>query len=206
MEGILVLLALVLITLLIANTSKMSGVREEMRLMRLQMQEIMKSLAHSQRTGSSAFAQEEPDQEHPAIITPPPRSTEPIQQTWAEPLEQEVDFAAMRPVAVPVPPPLPFGIPEPERPAVPVPLIEPVHASPPVPPSPPRPTFMERNPDLEKFIGENLINKIGIAVLVLGIGLLLNYAIGKGLLSTTAQTLIGLGAGGLLVFFAHRLR
>ena len=73
-------------------------------------------------------------------------------------------------------------------------------------PPPPRPTFFQRHPDLEKFIGENLINKIGIAVLVLGIGLLLNYAIGKGLLSTTAQTLIGLGAGGLLVFFAHRLR
>lgn len=89
----------------------------------------------------------------------------------------------------------------------PPPLPPPVVATPPrYAPPPPRPSFFERHPDLEKFIGENLINKIGIAVLVLGIGLLLNYAIGKGLLSTTAQTLIGLGAGGLLVFFAHRLR
>ncbi len=206
MEGIPVLLALVLITLLIANTSKMSGVREEMRLMRLQMQELMKSLAHYQRTGSSAFAQEEPDQEHSAIITPPPRSTEPIQQPWAEPLEQEVDFAAMRPVAVPVPPPLPVNIPEPERPAVPVPLVEPVRTSPPVPPPPPRPTFMERNPDLEKFIGENLINKIGIAILVIGLGLLLKYAIGQNMISETGRTLIGVGSGALLLFFAHRLR
>ena len=87
-------------------------------------------------------------------------------------------------------------------PVVQAPLVRPPAA----PPPPPRPGFFERHPDLEKFIGENLINKIGIAVLVLGIGLLLNYAIGKGLLSTTAQTLIGLGAGGLLVFFAHRLR
>ena len=29
--------------------------------------------------------------------------------------------------------------------------------------------FKERNPDLEKFIGENLISKIGILILVLGI-------------------------------------
>lgn len=73
-------------------------------------------------------------------------------------------------------------------------------------PSPPRPSFFERHPDLEKFIGENLINKIGIAVLVLGIGLLLKYAIGKGLISETGRTLIGLASGGLLVFLAHRLR
>jgi len=39
-----------------------------------------------------------------------------------------------------------------------------------VPPPPPRQSFLERYPDLEKFIGENLINKIGIAILVLGIG------------------------------------
>src|SRR5690606_26059050 len=29
--------------------------------------------------------------------------------------------------------------------------------------------FKQRNPDLEKFVGENLINKIGILILVLGI-------------------------------------
>jgi hypothetical protein len=37
-------------------------------------------------------------------------------------------------------------------------------------PLPKKPGFFERNPDLEKFIGENLANKIGIGVLVLGIG------------------------------------
>ncbi|MEO8733199.1 MAG: DUF2339 domain-containing protein, partial [Flavobacteriales bacterium] len=81
------------------------------------------------------------------------------------------------------------------------------HAAPqPAPPRPKRPSFFERHPDLEKFIGENLINKIGITVLVIGIGLLLQYAIGQGLISETGRTLIGLAAGGLLVFFAHRSR
>lgn len=76
----------------------------------------------------------------------------------------------------------------------------------PRPVGPPKPSFFERHPDLEKFIGENLINKIGITVLVIGIGLLLQYAIGQGLISETGRTLIGLLAGGLLVFFAHRSR
>jgi len=75
-----------------------------------------------------------------------------------------------------------------------------------LPPPPRRPSFLERNPDLEKFIGENLINKIGIAILVLGLGLLLDYAIGKGLISDTVLTLIGIASGGVLLFVAHRLR
>ena len=40
-----------------------------------------------------------------------------------------------------------------------------------------KPTFYERNPDLEKFIGENLVSKIGIAILVLAIGFFVKFAI-----------------------------
>src|SRR5882757_3147041 len=39
--------------------------------------------------------------------------------------------------------------------------------------------WLRNNPDLEKFIGENLFNKIGIAVLVFGIGFFVKYAIEK---------------------------
>ncbi|HEX9152223.1 MAG TPA: DUF2339 domain-containing protein, partial [Flavobacterium sp.] len=39
--------------------------------------------------------------------------------------------------------------------------------------------FKEKNPDLEKFIGENLINKIGVLILVLGISYFVKYAIDK---------------------------
>ncbi len=45
------------------------------------------------------------------------------------------------------------------------------------PPEPPKPGFFERNPDLEKFIGENLANKIGIGILVIGIRFFVKYAI-----------------------------
>ena len=37
--------------------------------------------------------------------------------------------------------------------------------------------WLQNNPDLEKFVGENLVNKIGIGVLVLGIAFFVKYAI-----------------------------
>ena len=73
-------------------------------------------------------------------------------------------------------------------------------------PKPKKPSFMERNPDLEKFIGENLINKIGIAILVLGIGYFVKYAIDKDWINEIGRVFIGVLAGGILMGTAHRLR
>lgn len=75
---------------------------------------------------------------------------------------------------------------------------------------PPRPgiwaRFKERNPDLEKFIGENLINKVGILILVLGISYFVKYAIDKDWINEPARVGIGILAGSLVLFIAHRLR
>lgn len=51
--------------------------------------------------------------------------------------------------------------------------------------------------NLERFIGENLINKIGILVLVIGVGIGVNYAIDHDLISPLARILLGylLGIG-----------
>ncbi len=68
-----------------------------------------------------------------------------------------------------------------------------------------KPSFFERHPDLEKFIGENLINKIGIAILVLGIGYFVKYAIDKDWINEIGRVGIGVLAGGLLIGIAHRL-
>src|SRR6185312_868972 len=78
--------------------------------------------------------------------------------------------------------------------------------TPPKPPKPPKPTFWERNPDLEKFIGENLINKIGIAVLVLGIGFFVKYAIDQDWINQIGRVAIGIFCGGILLGVAHYLR
>jgi uncharacterized membrane protein len=69
-----------------------------------------------------------------------------------------------------------------------------------------KPSFFEKHPDLEKFIGENLINKIGIAILVLGIGFFVKYAIDKNWINEYGRVGIGVLCGGLLIGIAHRLR
>jgi uncharacterized membrane protein len=67
-------------------------------------------------------------------------------------------------------------------------------------------TFKEDNPDLEKFIGENLINKIGILILVLGISYFVKYSIDKGWINEPARVGIGILSGALVMAIAHKLR
>ena len=66
--------------------------------------------------------------------------------------------------------------------------------------------FRDNNPDLEKFIGENLINKIGILILVLGISYFVKYAIDKDWINEPARVGIGMLSGGLIMGIAHKLR
>ncbi len=67
-------------------------------------------------------------------------------------------------------------------------------------------TFLEKNPDLEKFIGENLINKIGIVILVLGLGFLVKYAIDKNWINEIGRVAIGVLSATALIGLAHKLR
>ncbi|WP_370476120.1 DUF2339 domain-containing protein [Tamlana flava] len=66
--------------------------------------------------------------------------------------------------------------------------------------------FKQRNPDLEKFVGENLINKIGILILVLGISYFVKFAIDKNWINEPARVGIGVLSGSLVLFIAHKLR
>ncbi|HEX8577846.1 MAG TPA: DUF2339 domain-containing protein [Flavobacterium sp.] len=66
--------------------------------------------------------------------------------------------------------------------------------------------FKEQNPDLEKFIGENLISKIGVLILVLGISYFVRYAINKDWINEPARVGIGILCGALIMVFAHKLR
>jgi uncharacterized membrane protein len=64
----------------------------------------------------------------------------------------------------------------------------------------------KKETDLEKFIGENLASKIGIAVLVLGISFLVKYAIDEEIINETGRVTLGFVAGGILIGIAHRIR
>ncbi|KGO91181.1 DUF2339 domain-containing protein [Flavobacterium subsaxonicum] len=121
------------------------------------------------------------------------------------------------------------GVPVPDRPGVPMPAAPEVKIPKPAEPLPrvasiqapdtaPQPriplppqkswweNFKEQNPDLEKFIGENLINKIGILILVLGISYFVKFAIDKDWINEPARVGIGILAGGIVMLVAHKLR
>lgn len=66
--------------------------------------------------------------------------------------------------------------------------------------------FKEKNPDLEKFIGENLINKLGILILVLGISYFVKFAIDKNWINEPARVGIGILCGSLVMLIANKLR
>ena len=66
--------------------------------------------------------------------------------------------------------------------------------------------WVRNNPDLEKFVGENVANKIGIAVLVLGIAFFVKYAIDQNWIKEGGRVAIGIGCGIILTGIAHYLR
>jgi len=60
--------------------------------------------------------------------------------------------------------------------------------------------------DLEKFIGENLISKIGILVLIIGVGIGVKFAIDNGWVSPLMRVLLSYLVGIVLIGFAARLK
>ena len=118
--------------------------------------------------------------------------TKPIKELIPEPVKE---YAHLIPPVVKVPEvkqAVPASVPKPPVPAKPA--------------KPKKPSFMERNPDLEKFIGENLINKIGIAILVIGIGFFVKFAIDQNWINEIGRVAIGIGCGGILIAVANKLR
>lgn len=60
--------------------------------------------------------------------------------------------------------------------------------------------------DFEKFIGENLISKIGILILIIGVGIGAKYAIDNQLISPLTRIILGYLVGSGLMFFAIKLK
>ncbi len=141
-----------------------------------------------------------------------------LQKTVAE-LSRQVknsQTSAPAPVSKPTQPPIVAPTPTPSNAPAPAPKAAPAPTLAPAPsgapssaPSNPAESWLDRwmqkNPDFEKFVGENLINKIGIAVLVLGIAFFVKYAIDKDWIHEIGRVIIGLLVGSGLVILASRL-
>ncbi len=77
----------------------------------------------------------------------------------------------------------------------------------PPPPPPPAPVKPSRTPmEMEKFIGENLINKIGIAITIIGVSIGAKYAIDHELISPLVRILLGCLVGVVLIGFGYHLK
>ncbi len=59
---------------------------------------------------------------------------------------------------------------------------------------------------IEEFIGTNLLNKIGIAILVIGIGFGVKYSIDHELINPLTRIMLGYLAGVILIFLAIRIK
>nr|WP_294790641.1 DUF2339 domain-containing protein [uncultured Mucilaginibacter sp.] len=123
-----------------------------------------------------------------------------------EPIRQQPEIKPERPpvIAAPIAPPrrvIDEGVKE-TRVERPTPAFTPPDYRQPEPEL----SFFERHPDLEKFIGENLVNKIGIAILVLAIAFFVKYAIDNNWVGPAGRVGIGVLCGSILIGIAHRLR
>ena len=70
----------------------------------------------------------------------------------------------------------------------------------------PEPVIKKEKKDFEKFIGENLLSKIGIATLVLGIAYFVKYAIDQNWINEIGRVAIGILLGGVVIAIAHKLK
>ncbi|HRK81377.1 MAG TPA: DUF2339 domain-containing protein [Saprospiraceae bacterium] len=98
--------------------------------------------------------------------------------------------------------PVQGGMFESDRPAAQVPLLP----KPQPEPIRPEPRAPKAKSDLEKFIGENLINKIGIAITIIGVGIGAKYAIDHELISPLMRIIAGYVFGLAMLGVALRLK
>jgi uncharacterized membrane protein len=64
----------------------------------------------------------------------------------------------------------------------------------------------QKQTDFERFIGENLMNKVGILILVIAVGLGIKYAIDESWINPVGRILLSLLTGAVLIGLAHKLR
>ncbi|MDR1156213.1 MAG: DUF2339 domain-containing protein [Bacteroidales bacterium] len=140
---------------------------------------------------------EQQEQEIPV----PERADAPVAESVVEYEEPEPAVEEI-PVAEPEPEPVMTG--QTPEPAIPQPSVQERRTEPVCmqhPKAKPAKGF-----NFEQFIGENLINKIGIGALVIGIGLFVKYAIDNDWINEIGRVVIGFVSGGVLLALAYRFR
>ncbi len=204
MEIVTVLLLLLIVYLVVNNKTSINHKITDLELKILELKVVIERLRASRFTDEEVKKAEEPK---PIISETPPviKVDEPVNIPQPEPVvppepQPESEPAFIKPDYIER---------QPEVISDSLSAIRrPVKTGNFTPPKPkePKPSFFESHPDLEKFIGENLINKIGIAILVLAIGFFVKYAIDNDWVGPIGRVGIGVVCGAILIGIAHRLR
>jgi len=193
MEALYIILLIVVIILLISNQNSLNKKIGELEFLIVNLQTLVKKLSEGRPPAEPA----KPTiiQETKPVVTPEIQKTPDIQKPVPppEPIRPEIVERHKEVITDPVA--------ELRRSQVKSIYDERIKT-----PPQPRPSFFEQHPDLEKFIGENLVNKIGIAILVLAIGFFVKYAIDNNWVGPAGRVGIGILCGGILIGIAHRLR
>lgn len=198
MEGILLFVILIIVVLLFVQShSRDSKIQEALWTLQKKLDAVQKELAAKPEVREQNAEKVAPRFEEVVpkpvadIIIPPtvkpqpePVTETPVVEAWnTAPTPNVVEQVTFRPKPMPVEKPKPV-----------------------VPQKSWFETFKENNPDLEKFIGENLINKLGILILVLGISFFVKFAIAKDWINEPARVGIGVLCGALVMGVAHKLK
>jgi len=215
----IVLIAIIILLFVVMQLK--SALSEKLDFLYHQIQDLNAKLAAKEQQYQAPQEQRQPDAQIQPVNIPIPVEEKPFTPyvPYQRPVEPVVPEPVVTPVPEPVVPPVaetpvipePAAVEEEEFIAAPEPIAK-IAAEAQVQPqreyTPParKPSFSERNPDLEKFIGENLFNKIGIVILVLGMGFFLKYAIDKDWINEIGRVSIGILCGGGMIALAHRMR
>ena len=183
MEGFLLIIILILVIVILSKSNT------HYKNLNNSINDIHQRLNQLKKDVSSIQTLEKPKSDEKPAPKIAPEIIKPVEQKpIVAPPKPMVADAVSKPVAV----------------TKPAPVSEPV--KPIIPKKSWFETFKDNNPDLEKFIGENLINKIGILILVLGISFFVKYAIDKNWINEYARVGIGILCGSLVMAIAHRLK
>jgi uncharacterized membrane protein len=200
MEFVFVLFFLIIIIILVVNSSRLSGKIDNLEKILVNLHYTIEKLKQGAQAPAAPKepvreAVPEPEKPKPAPPVPPPAPqpvipdlNRPFESVPVKPAQVERHEEVIEdPLAKLRKTPIKTGYAE-------------------APQKEPQPSFFEQHPDMEKFIGENLVNKIGIAILVLAIGFFVKYAIDNNWVGPAGRVGIGILCGGILIGIAHRLR
>lgn len=192
MEALIFFAVIAVIIILVTNfsslNSKLKWLVDEVNGLRETISELEKQIKRTELPAAE-LKPEDVSITEPPIVTESKPEAEVIPVTaLLEKVSLNEDIASIPEEHIEVAPPV--ANPQTIRPTEPPPT--------PKPPKPPT--------DLEKFVGENLISKIGIIILVLGIGFFVKYAIDQNWIGEIGRAAIGFLAGGILISLAHYLR